>query len=75
VRLLNPLSSLLFLLPLWKTLGLGTATPMAMMKMTMMKKLKRTLNEVAAFPSLFLVFDAKGEKKFQLFKKFYLFGV
>jgi hypothetical protein len=66
----SPLSTLLFLLPLWKTLGFCTATLTTMMKMTMMKRSKRCLSEVTAFPSLFLVFDAKGEKKFYLFSYF-----
>jgi hypothetical protein len=53
---------LLFLLPLWKTLGLGTAMSTTMVK-TMMKPLmrsKRSLSEDIGFPSSFLVLDVKG---------------
>jgi hypothetical protein len=50
---------------LWKIRGRGTATPEAKTvkkkKMTMMTRLKKkTLSEDIDFPSLFLVFDAKG---------------
>jgi hypothetical protein len=42
--------------------------------MMMMKRLKRSPGEDVLFPSLFLVFDAKGEKKFYLFSYFHLSG-
>jgi hypothetical protein len=65
LRLSSLQSTLLFLLPLWKTLGFGTAMPMTMVK-TMTKSMmrsKRSLSEDVAFPSLFLVLDAKeGEE-------------
>jgi hypothetical protein len=55
----------LFLLQLWKTRGCGTTTPelttvkkKKMMTMTRLKK--KTPSEDIDFPSLFLVFDAKG---------------
>jgi hypothetical protein len=62
LRTPSPRSTLLFLLPLWKTLGLGTATSMMMMK-TMMKlrmRSKRSSSEDLSFLLSFLVFDAKG---------------
>jgi hypothetical protein len=51
----------LFLVQLWKTYGRGTTTPevKTAKKMTAGLK-KKTLSEDIAFPSLFLVFDAKG---------------
>jgi hypothetical protein len=64
----SPSSIPLFLLQLWKTRGRGTAMPKVKTakkkKMTMMTSLKKkTPSEDVAFPSLFLVFDAKGGKE------------
>jgi hypothetical protein len=59
----SPSSIHLFLLQLWKTRGRGTATLEAKTmkkKMTTTRLKKKTLCEDIAFPSLFLVFDAKG---------------
>jgi hypothetical protein len=63
----SPQSTLLFLLLLWKTLGLGTATPMMMVKTTTMMRSKRSLSENTSFSfSLFWCLMPKGEKKFYL---------
>jgi hypothetical protein len=56
------------LLQRWMIYGLGTATPK---KMTMTMRSKKHLSEDFAFPSLFLVLDAKGEKKIYLFSYFF----
>jgi hypothetical protein len=53
----SPSPTLLFLLQLLKTHGRGTAPAKEMMTMTTLKKTNSS--EDAAFPSLFLVLDAK----------------
>jgi hypothetical protein len=54
-------STLLFLFPMWKIIGLGTSTLMMMVKMMMksMMRSKRSPSEDIVFHSLFLVLDAK----------------